>query len=154
MSPWWGIQIGSDTWNQKPGLLVILDRSRLCFLLNSIHVVEIQLQLDTLCNSVGEIRFVLFKWRFQSHPRLALDSDGQTLQALREHSFFRGPPDAFGEENEGWAIASCWLNLESDVLPGAVAGWNWKVQWDLDMDPNFQQPVHVLFIASIRRIVA
>lgn len=39
---------------------------------------------------------------------LALDSDGQTLQALREHSFFRGPPDALGEERRAafdrWAM--------------------------------------------------
>lgn len=29
--------------------------------------------------------------------RLAMDADGQTLLALREHSFFRGPPDTLGE---------------------------------------------------------
>lgn len=30
--------------------------------------------------------------------RLALASGGQTLAALRDHSFFRGPQDALGEE--------------------------------------------------------
>ena len=56
-----------------------------------------------------------FQMSFFRWPRLALDSDGQTLQALREHSFFRGPPDALGEENfctRGMSSANCWLNLE------------------------------------------
>lgn len=33
--------------------------------------------------------------------RLAMDADGQTLLALREHSFFRGPPDTLGEATAG-----------------------------------------------------
>jgi len=55
----------------------------------------------------------------EKFDQLALASGGQTLAALRDHSFFRGPQDALGEERRGafdrWAIETWPEDVEYQV---------------------------------------